>query len=256
MEFVENNYPQSNGVISTLINHVSIRNYTEDDIDDSLLRTILQAGQRSPTSSNMQAYSIVVVKDKERKARLSELSGGQRHVANCAVFLAICADISRLDVAHQIHGTSPGKNLENTIVATVDASLIGMSIATAAESFGLGTCMIGGMRNYPKQVAEFLNFPPGVFLVYGLTMGWPDPQKENLQKPRMPLELIVHEEQYNQDNVASSILNYDAQLAQHYRNTGRETPDAAWSGIISERFSQKRRPHLHRELEELGFSFE
>lgn len=244
----------STGVIETLNHHVSIRKYTDAPLDDETLTTLLEAAQRSPTSSNMQAYSLVVVRDPERKKKLAVLAGNQKHVETCPVFVAICADIHRLNRACELHGKTLARNTENTLVATVDASLIGMSLATAAESIGLGTVMIGGIRNHPDEVAELLNLPDGAFVVYGLCIGWPDDQPE--QKPRLPQRVIVHQETYDDSGLDQHLRDYDAALAAHYRSQGRETPDAAWTGILAKRFSQPRRPELRAILEKLGFSFE
>lgn len=241
-------------VITTLKNHVSQRKYTDQDIDAETLRTLINAARRSPTSSNMQAYSVVVVRDPQTKKNLSELTGNQRHVAQCPVFIAICADISRLMKACELQGVQLARNTENLLVATVDAAIVGMSLATAAESIGLGTVMIGGIRNHPGQVAELLGFPEGVYVVYGMCLGYP--AKALQQKPRLPEEVIIHYERYNTDvDITDALHQYDAELADHYRNTGRTTGEAAWTGVIAEKFSRPQRPHLRTVLEKLGFRF-
>ncbi|MHA2252852.1 MAG: nitroreductase family protein, partial [Candidatus Kariarchaeaceae archaeon] len=135
----------SSSVLETLNKHVSIREYLDKPIPDELLHKMFLAARRSPTSSNLQAYSFVVVRETETKKELARLAGNQKHVETCGAFVAICADIARLEKACEIHSKSLGKGLENTIVAVVDAALAGMSLATVAESFGLGTVMIGGM---------------------------------------------------------------------------------------------------------------
>lgn len=242
--------------IDTLNQHVSIRRYSERPIDDEMLMAILRAARRSPTSSNMQAYSFVVVRNPERKQRLSELAGNQRHIVDCPVFVAICADITRLRRAAEMHGAALAQNTENTMVATVDAALAGMSLATAAESFGLGTVMIGGMRNHPAEAAAELGLPDGVFVVYGMCIGWPDEEKIPPQKPRLPEELIIHFEQYDDSDTTEALNAHDAELAAHYRSEGRETPDDAWTGVIAKKFSRAQRPHLKATLEAMGFSFD
>ncbi|RMG80420.1 MAG: oxygen-insensitive NADPH nitroreductase [Chloroflexi bacterium] len=238
----------------TLKQHVSIRRYTADPIPDPMLQSILDAARRSPTSSNLQTYSIIVVRDETTKAKLAELSGNQRQVAECPVFLAICADIHRLQRAAALHGKDVAVNLELSMVATVDAALVGMSAATAAESFGLGTVMIGGIRNNPQEVAEVLDLPEGVFVVFGLCMGWPAEQPP--QKPRLPHAVVVHEERYHTENIDEALKAYDEALAEHYRAQGRNTPDAAWTGIIASRFETPRRAFLHDVLEKRGFRWD
>ncbi|MCE7733893.1 MAG: NADPH-dependent oxidoreductase [Candidatus Heimdallarchaeota archaeon] len=244
----------SMSVIDTLNKHVSIRDYTSEPISEDLLSSILLSARRSPTSSNMQAYSFVVVRDQEVKKKLAEFAGNQKHVETCPVFIAICADISRLEVACEMHDKTLGKNLENTLVATIDAALAGMSVCSAAESYGLGTVMIGGMRNHPKKVSELLNFPSGVLVVYGLCIGWPE--KISQQKPRLEAGVNIHYEKYDDSGIKAKITGYDGELAKFYSSERRQTPDEAWSGVVARGFSTPRRPHLRGELEELGFRFD
>lgn len=236
--------------------HITVRWFKDQPVPDEMLAEILMAGRRSPTSSNMQTYSIVVVRDPETKRKLAILAGNQKHVETCPVFLAFCADIHRLELAAQMHDRPFVKGLETTLVSTVDAALVGMSVNTAAESFGLGAVMIGGMRNHPEQVAELLGFPPGVYVVYGMCIGWPEWDDVPPQKPRMPQQLIIHQEQYQDDGAEALIEEYDDALATYYGRQSRNQHEAAWSGPIANRLSTKKRPHLRQELENLGFRFE
>jgi nitroreductase len=243
-------------VTETLRNHVSIRRYSGETIPDAMLREILNAARRSPTSSNMQAYSLVVVRDPASKKQLAVLGGKQEHIETCDVFIAVCADIHRLSHAARMHGVALARNLENTLVSSVDAALVGMSIATAAESFGLGHVMIGGMRNHPKEVAELLGFPDGVYVVYGICLGWPEEDKIPPQKPRLPEDLVIHYEQYDKRDPTDKLKVHDAELAEHYRSLGRNLHDAAWTGVMAKKFGVPRRPHLRETLEEMGFRFD
>lgn len=238
--------------IDALLSHVSIRDYTEQPIDDGTLQRILDAARRAPTSSNTQTYSIIVVRDAETKRQLAELVGGQKHVETCAVFLAFVADLSRLRRAAALHGEEPAINTELSMVAIVDASLVGMAAQVAAESLGLGTVMIGGARNQPEAIGDLLGLPEGAFVVYGMCIGYP--AEVPPQKPRLPEAEVVHYERYQQPDDAA-LHAYDADLAAHYRGEGRTSPDAAWTSVLARQFSQPRRPFLRAVLEKMGFSF-
>jgi len=242
-----------NQVVETLNNHVTVRDFSPESISDEILESILNASRRSPSSSNLQAYSIIVVKNPASKKKLAALSGNQKHVETCPVFLAFCADISRLELAGKINDKKLAKGLELSLVATIDAALVGMSANTAAESYGLGVVMIGGIRNDPKTVAELLNLPKGSYVVYGMCLGYPKDGKLPPQKPRMAQELIIHNEVYNATNAEDLIREYDRELAAHYRKVGINQAERAWSGPVSQKLSSKRRPDLKKNLEDLGF---
>lgn len=244
----------STPTLETLNNRVSVRDYSDALIDDETLHALLNAARRSPTSSNTQTYSFVVVRDPEKKRVLAGLAGDQKHIETAPVFVAICADLHRMDRGMNLHDEQMERNLEMTLIAVVDASIAGQSLALAAESIGLGTVMIGAMRNHPREVADLLGLPEGVFVVYGLCIGVPAKRAE--QKPRLPDETIVHFDTY-QPIAEAPLRTYDDQLAAHYRATGRRvTEDAAWTGFNAKRFNKGPRPHMREFLESQGFSLE
>ncbi len=230
----------------------SVRNYKPDPVPEEWLNAILTAGQRAPTSSNIQAYSIVVFRNPAVKARLAELAGNQQHIIDCPVFFALCADLSRTAHACEIHDAQfLGHTLEKGLVASIDAALVGMSMTLAADSLGLGTVMIGGMRNSPLQVAGLLNLPRRAYVLFGLCLGWP--RVPPLPKPRQPAAAVVHHEAYDPAVIPAALDEYDRELARHYARQGRETPHQSWTRTTADQLSTPRRMNLRQELKELGF---
>lgn len=236
--------------------HVTIRQFSDQKVTDDMVNQILDAARRAPTSSNAQTYSVVVVRNPETKKQLAVLAGNQSYVETCPVFFAFCADISRLDTACRMHEQELVKCFETTLVSSVDAALVGMTANTAAESFGLGAVMIGGMRNHPEDAAKLLGLPNGSYVVFGMCIGWPDEDKRPVQKPRLPRDLVVHYEQYDQSDPTEKLETYDKKLAAHYDALGNNQHPAAYTGPIAKRLSTARRTNLRPELERLGFKFE
>lgn len=232
----------------------SVRSFRDEPVNDDLLNAILRAACRAPTSSNIQAYSIIVVRDASTRARLAEIAGGQAHVAATPVFLAVCADLARAERACKLRGkTLAGDSLEMGLVAAVDASLVGMSIMLAAESLGLGCVMIGGLRNQPVDVARALSLPPRVFAVFGMCMGWPAERPP--QKPRMPEGAVIHFERYDAERTDGVLAQYDESLHQHYQGQNRAAAEP-WTARVSTEFSKPRRADLRAHLHTLGFALE
>lgn len=244
-------------VTQTLNQHASVRAFIDKPVPDEMLDAILNAARRSPTSSNMQTYSIIVVRSPETRQKLAVLAGNQSHIEQSDLFVGFLADLNRLGIASEMHGRPLAKSLETMLVATVDAALVGMSVQTAAESFGLGAVMIGGMRNHPQEVADLLGFPPGVYMVFGMSIGWPqEALGAKLLKPRLPEALVIHHEQYDDADPRPLISEYDKELAAYYGRQNRNQHPAAWSGPIANRLQKPIRPHLRQTLEEMGFSLD
>ena len=128
----------TNDTIERLLGRVSVRDFTDAPVDDATVDAVIGAAVRAPTSSNIQAYSILVVRDQDTKTALAEAVGNQKHVITCPVFLAFCADLTRIEHAmHQGGHDVDDNNLEMGLVSSIDASLVGMSAYLVAETLGL-----------------------------------------------------------------------------------------------------------------------
>ncbi|MEK9725272.1 MAG: nitroreductase family protein [Rhodospirillaceae bacterium] len=241
-------------VIDVLNRRTSVRSFTDDPVTDAQVRAVLAAGQRAPTSSNLQAYSFVVVRAPGTKVRLAKLAGNQDHVAKAPVFVAVCADIARVETVVARGGGSLAKgHLEMSMVAVIDAALAGMAASLAAESLGLAGCMIGGMRNDPEAVAEVLGLPKGVFVVFGMTLGVPaDPPPA---KPRLARDGVIHWERYEDKPVAELAERYSAELEVQKEASGRGD-GVGWPERLAKGFSAAKRTGLKQALHNLGFDFD
>lgn len=247
-----------NDTIALLQGHRSIRKFKDTAIPQEQLQQIVLTGQAASTSSNIQAYSVIVVKDPVRKQKLSELSGNQQQIVESPVFLIWCADLNKIQTAVRLHeDIELNQNVETFLLGTIDATLAAQNAAIAAESLGYGIVYIGGIRNNSQQVTELLELPPLVYPVFGLSIGVPD-QEPDL-RPRQPIEAVYHEETYHNERVVSSIREYD-EVTRHYYATrkggvGRGgDQETTWSREMLRRFNSGRsRGHLHSFLEGQGF---
>jgi len=235
--------------VRLLESRVSVRKFSPDPVSDEVLSIVLRAACRAPTSSNIQAYSLIVIRDVETRRELSILAGNQAHVADTPVLLAVCADVSRARRACELHGRPfAGDNMEIGLVATVDASLAGMCAMLAAESLGLGCVMIGGMRNKPVETARLLNLPAGAFVVFGMCLGWP--VERPAMRPRVPDDGVIHADRYDASRTDAVLSAYDRLIAQNGDAT------MTWTARIARDFSTARRADLRACLAALGLAFE
>ncbi|MBO1076537.1 NADPH-dependent oxidoreductase [Roseomonas marmotae] len=204
-----------NPVLETLLAHRTLRSFDSRPLPEGLAETLVAAAQSAASSSNMQTWSVVVVRDPARRARLAELSANQGFAAKAPLFLAFIADTSRLRRMSERHG-EPMEGLdylELFMVACIDAGLAAQNATVAAESLGLGTCYIGALRNRPEEVAQELGLPPGAVALFGLCVGYADPQAPAPQiKPRLPQSTILHQERYNTAREQEAVESYDATL--------------------------------------------
>ena len=76
------------------------------------------------------------------------------------------------------------------------------------------------------------------------------------QKPRLPEDLVIHYESYDQSDTVDKLKQHDDELAAHYNSLNRNLNSAAWTGIVADKFSEPRRTFLREVLTDLGMSFE
>ncbi|MGN1401983.1 MAG: oxygen-insensitive NADPH nitroreductase [Bacillus sp. (in: firmicutes)] len=242
-----------NSVLQVMSNHCSIRKFVTKDIPKEVLLEILKAARWASTSSNLQAYSIIVVKDQEKKSNLATLCGNQKYVAECPVFLVFCGDLSRVRYASETYQKPAHLDyVEPFLVASIDAALLAQNVMLAAESSGLGGVYIGGIRNNSQQVSELLNLPDYVYPVFGMCLGFPDETAVPGQKPRLPLEAIIHEEEYDEAKLEAVIEEYDEITEEYYRNRPSAARNQSWSEYISNIYKEPKRVHLKEFLGKKG----
>ena len=181
-------------VLDLQLAHRSVRKFAPGDVTDDHLQAMVAAAQSAPTSSNLQPWSVVVVRDPERKARLATYAAGQRFVEEAPVLLVWVADLSRARRLAARAGTvvDAADYLETTIIGFVDTALAAQNAVVAAESLGLGTVFVGAIRNHPDKVAAELGLPPHAVATFGLAVGVPDPTESAGIKPRLPQAAVVH----------------------------------------------------------------
>ena len=189
-------YGEPWSTIAQMFRHRSHRSYHPDPISDQQLARYVDAARHASTSSYIQAYAVVAVRDPQKKNEVARLCGGQQHIVQAPVFCAICADLHKLAVACGRHGTEvQSQSLELFLQATVDAALLGQNLQLAAESEGLGACMIGAARNHPIELAALLGLPPHAYVVFGMTIG--KPADDPVPRGRMPLRSVLHFDSYD-----------------------------------------------------------
>lgn len=237
-----------NPTIDLLMSHRSIRRFEDKPLPDGVLETLIQCGQQASTSSHVQAYTVIHVADPERKKKLAKLCADQVQIHQSSAFLAFCADLHRDRMANQMHKAErfDGDYVEALMIATVDVALMMQNVAIAAEAMGLGICMIGAMRNNPKAVGELLGLPPYVFAVAGFCIGYSAQGPE--VKPRLPLDAVLHREQYLDDETHKAhMATYDQAMVEFYESQDMHPKDPRWTTVMAERTGQF---HVREELDE------
>ncbi|WP_058913050.1 oxygen-insensitive NADPH nitroreductase [Entomohabitans teleogrylli] len=234
--------------IDLLCAHRSIRHFTDKPISDEQRNAIISAARATSSSSFLQCSSVIRITCPELRQQLVPLTGGQQHVAQAAEFFVFCADFNR----HlQICPEAQLGLAEQLLLGVVDTAMMGQNALTAAESLGLGGVYIGGIRNHIDEVTQLLRLPKYVLPLFGLCLGWP--ADEPGLKPRLPAELVVHENRY-QPLDRSRLDAYDEEMANYYLTRGSNTRRDTWSDHIRRTIVKESRPFILEYLHKQGWA--
>ena len=210
----------TNPVIDCLMNHRSIRTFKCEPIPEKTIDTILRAGIRAPTAGGIQPYAFIVLDDPEILGRISYIPGPLAIVA--------VVDQYRVKRYYEANG-APFYNDQaiNLFISYWDATIALHNCVIAAESLGLGSVYIGMILS--QNLQESLGVPEYVIPAGLVTIGVPDEEPE--LRPRLPLEAVVHRNEYR--------VPSDDKIAEWYREG-----DEAWQRAFETEWSDKYRAKL------------
>lgn len=244
-------------VVDHLLNHRSVRRYLPDPVTDAQLRTIVAAAQSAPSSSNLHAWSVVAVTDARLRERLSELVGNQPQVRQAPMQLVWMADLSMLERLSQSrkHAAQGLDYLEMFLLGALDAGLAAQNASVAAQSIGLATVYIGGIRNQMDKVAQLLGAPPRVAPVFGMCVGTADPAQPTSIKPRPPQSVVLHRERYGREAALPGLQQYEKAMQRFYRSQSMNADSWILRSLqrVATPASLTGRDRLREMLQHLGF---
>jgi len=241
-----------NATIDLMKAHRSIRKFSDREVDEKTLKSIIAAAQCAATSHFVQATTVIRVRDRQKRQAIAELAGPQVWVARAPVFLVFCADFNRLASACSIHDSVVEKGwAEQFVTATIDVALLAQNVILAAESLGMGGVFIGGIRNDPQTVCDLLEIPDQAYPVFGMCLGWPahDPPP----KPRLPVEAVLFTDRYPKSHDQTMLDEYDQTTNHYYLNRDSKLKDETWTRQMAYFMSRAIRPHMKVFLESKGF---
>jgi nitroreductase len=194
--------------LARIAGHRSHRRYTTRAVDPALLRLLFACALSAPSKSDLQQADVIHVADRGKVARIAELIPDMPWIAQAPVVLVFCGNNRRIRQIGEWRGIPyANDHLDHFMNAAVDAGIVMTTFIRAAEAVGLGCCPISAIRNRPSEVSALLELPDWVFPVAGLTVGWP--AEAGRITPRLPLEVTVHVDRFDESGTRENIDAYD-----------------------------------------------
>jgi nitroreductase/FMN reductase [NAD(P)H] len=251
-------------LLMSVLSRRSQRRYTAQPVPESLLAMLLACAQSASSKSDLQQYSIIRIKDAEKRTAIAQLIPDMPWIALAPVFLVFCGDIRRGQQISRLRGYANVNNtLDSFMNSAVDAALAMQTLILAAEACGLGCCPISAVRVRIGEVAAHLELPDGVFPICGLCVGYP--ASVGHLTMRLPPRLIVHTDRYDDSALEAELAAYDARRESHFATTPERqlyrerfgvSGQYGWSEHAARRLTAREREHFKPYLEEHGFDLD
>ena len=155
----------------------SVREFTDENVNDAEIEQILEAGRWAPSGLNNQAWRFIVVRDEETKKALAELTHYGKTIINSAVEIVVFLDNDSM-YEHTKDTQSIGACIQNMLLAI--------------HSTGLGAVWLGEILKNREKVNDLLRAPESYELMAVIAVGKPV-EKERSSNRKELAELTFRE---------------------------------------------------------------
>ncbi|MFQ6125823.1 MAG: nitroreductase family protein [Candidatus Heimdallarchaeota archaeon] len=162
----------------------SVRKYQTKEISEELITKLLSTAIMAPSAGNRQAWEFIIVHDPITKTELARAAYNQVFIANAPVIIVVCANKLR---SAQRYGSRGAE-----LYCIQDSAAAIQNLLLAAYSLGLGTCWVGAFNE--SMVSKLLEIPEEIRPVALIPIGYS--AQVSHPPPRLPLEQVIHREQY------------------------------------------------------------
>lgn len=215
-------------LIDAIYTRRSVRGYLDKEVPQETLNRIFEIAQQAPSNCNVQPWNVYVasgeLKDRLRKEMVEKTAGGvtpnpdyeyrgdfiddyRRRQVECAVALYSKMGIERNDKEGRMRAVlrnfeffdAPyiafiGMDRKFGTTVAIDVGMWAQTLMLTMVSFGLHSCSMGTMRNYPDLVREAFDIQDGTKILFGISFGYEDTAVDanETRTTREPITSNIH----------------------------------------------------------------
>lgn len=152
--------------MEVLFGRRSIRKYTDKNVSDENVETLLRAAMAAPSAGNEQPWEFIVLRDKTIMEEITKVHPYSKMLLNTNVAIIVCGDVSK----ERFKGNW-----------ALDCSAATQNILLAAQDIGLGSVWLGVYPDNERveAVKNILNLPSNVIPLSIVPIGYPDEKKDS-----------------------------------------------------------------------------
>ncbi len=150
VKYAKTEVDMENAIIRCILDRHCCRDFTDGEIPEEDLETLVEALRWSPSAGNLQPWFFYIVKNKDVKKRLAKAALGQNFIIDAAVLFVICAIPSQ---SAQVYGKRGSE-----LYCIQDTAAAAQNLFLAATSMGYRACWVGAFDE--NKVIEALELTP------------------------------------------------------------------------------------------------
>jgi nitroreductase len=136
----------------------SIRRFTDEPVSDEFINKVIEAGTWAPSGKNNQPWKFAIIRDKDVKSQIADLTHYSKCVLSANVLIAVFLDNSLS--YHKIKDAQGiGSCLQNMLLTIHDQ--------------GLGAVWLGEILKNGDKVRELVNGSDDLELMAVVALGYP-----------------------------------------------------------------------------------
>jgi len=153
----------SQGLIDTIFSRRSIRRYTEEQVSEKEIKTILEAAMAAPSASNRKPWHFVVVTERETLNRLAEAHKYAKMLNEAPLCVSVCGDQSVS---------------ERFWVQDCSAATENLLLAVTALGLGAVWCGVHPSQERVKEISKILGIDAPFVPLNLIAIGHPAEEKD------------------------------------------------------------------------------
>lgn len=157
-------------------------------VEADKLERILEAARLAPSACNAQPWKFVVVTEPELARKVGKATAGlgmNKFAKEAPVHILVVEESANLS-------SFLGAKIKDKYFPLIDIGIVTAHIALAAESEGLGSCILGWFDE--KDIKSLVGIPSSKRLLLDIAIGYP--AKGKRVKARKPKEKVVSYNKY------------------------------------------------------------
>lgn len=138
----------------------SIRKYTEKEVPDEMIETVIRAAMMAPSAGNQQPWHFIITRDRKKMSEVTAYHPYASMLKNAPAAIVVCGDPS-------------GKKWPDFWPQDCSAALQNMLLS--ARDLGLGTVWVGvyPLEDRMAGMRKLFGIPGNIYPFAIVPVGWP-----------------------------------------------------------------------------------